>query len=172
MLVTKYSDDMSAWAFLELTSFGTLIDFVRFCAQRWDDRRLLVGHYELKGAKSARNAAAHGSCIINAFAEHGAGKSTVTKSIVRAACAAGTSKATRSKWMSCAAMQQVATVLAVYARTIPSGSTRARAERELSALLARIQNAADVLPANGPDSTALAALRFISSLTIGLGLVD
>lgn len=29
-LYAKYSGDMPAWAFLELTSFGTLIDFVRF----------------------------------------------------------------------------------------------------------------------------------------------
>ena len=34
-LYAKYSGDMPAWAFLELTSFGTLIDFVRFCARRW-----------------------------------------------------------------------------------------------------------------------------------------
>lgn len=39
-LYAKYSGDMPAWAFLELTSFGTLIDFVRFCARRWGDRRL------------------------------------------------------------------------------------------------------------------------------------
>ena len=40
-LYAKYSGDMPAWAFLELTSFGTLIDFVRFCARRWGDRRLV-----------------------------------------------------------------------------------------------------------------------------------
>ena len=170
-LYAKYSDDMPVWAFLELTSFGTFIDFVRFCAERWGDRRLLVGHYDLKGVKSARNAAAHGSCIVNAFAERGAGKSTVTKSVVRAACAAGTSKATRSKWMGCAAMQQVATVLVAYDRVVPPGSTHARAEEELAGLLTRIGSAADILPADGLDSTALAALGFISSLTTGLGLV-
>ena len=64
----KYSGDMPMWAFLELASFGGPIDLVRFCADRWDDRRLLVGHYDLKGVKSARNAAAHGSCLINCFA--------------------------------------------------------------------------------------------------------
>ena len=37
---TRSTGDMPAWAFLELTSFGTLIDFVRFCARRWGDRRL------------------------------------------------------------------------------------------------------------------------------------
>lgn len=43
---------MPAWAFLELTSFGTLIDFVRFCARRWGDRRLEASHYDLKRVKS------------------------------------------------------------------------------------------------------------------------
>ena len=54
-LYTKYSGDMPAWAFLELTSFGTLIDFVRFCARRWGDRRLEASHYDLKRVKSVRN---------------------------------------------------------------------------------------------------------------------
>lgn len=71
-LYAKYSGDMPAWAFLELTSFGTLIDFVRFCARRWDDRRLEASHYDLKRVKSVRNCAAHGSCLINCFAERGA----------------------------------------------------------------------------------------------------
>ena len=60
-LYAKYSGDMPAWAFLELTSFGTLIDFVRFCARRWGDRRLEASHYDLKRVKSVRNCAAHGS---------------------------------------------------------------------------------------------------------------
>ncbi len=68
-LYAKYSGDMPAWAFLELTSFGTLIDFVRFCARRWGDRRLEASHYDLKRVKSVRNCAAHGSCLINCFAE-------------------------------------------------------------------------------------------------------
>lgn len=33
-LYLKCKDDMPAWAFLELTSFGTLIDFVQFCGAR------------------------------------------------------------------------------------------------------------------------------------------
>lgn len=70
-LYAKYSGDMPAWAFLELTSFGTLIDFVRFCARRWGDRRLEASHYDLKRVKSVRNCAAHGSCLINCFAERG-----------------------------------------------------------------------------------------------------
>lgn len=70
-LYAKYSEEMPAWAFLELTSFGTLIGFVRFCARRWGDRRLKASHYDLKRVKSVRNCAAHGSCLINCFAERG-----------------------------------------------------------------------------------------------------
>ena len=78
-LYAKYSGDMPAWAFLELTSFGTLIDFVRFCARRWGDRRLEASHYDLKRVKSVRNCAAHGSCLINCFAERGAARTTSGK---------------------------------------------------------------------------------------------
>lgn len=65
----KYADCMPVWAFLELTSFGTLADFVRFCGNRWGDKSLVRAHYDLKKVKSVRNCAAHGSCIINVFAE-------------------------------------------------------------------------------------------------------
>ncbi len=70
-LYAKYSGDMPVWAFLELTSFGTLIDFVRFCARRWGDRRLEASHYDLKRVKSVRNCAAHGSCLINLLRREG-----------------------------------------------------------------------------------------------------
>ena len=78
-LYAKYSGDMPAWAFLELTSFGTLIDFVRFCARRWGDRRFEASHYDLKRVKSVRNCAAHGSCLINCFAERGAARRRLPK---------------------------------------------------------------------------------------------
>ena len=78
---TKYSGDMPAWAFLELTSFGTLIDFVRFCARRWGDRRLEASHYDLKRVKSVRNCAAHGSCLINCFAERGAARGSASSGV-------------------------------------------------------------------------------------------
>ena len=68
-LYAKYSGDMPAWVFLELTSFSTLIDFVRFCARRWDDRRLLRPPLRPQAREVHRNCAAHGSCLINCFAE-------------------------------------------------------------------------------------------------------
>lgn len=110
-LYAKYSGDMPAWAFLELTSFGTLIDFVRFCARRWGDRRLEASHYDLKRVKSVRNCAAHGSCLINCFAERGAARGSASSGVSRRVAAVGIPKATRRKWMGNTAMQEVATVL-------------------------------------------------------------
>ena len=167
----KYADDMPAWVFFELTSFGTLIDFVRFCARRWNDRSLHVAHYDLKGVKSLRNCAAHGSCIVNAFADRGAGRTAVTNSVVRAVSVANVSKATRAKWMGCAAMQQIATVFVVYSRLVPEGRSRKRAMADLASLFARVEDSASILPSQGPDSTAWAAFHFMRSLTKGLGLL-
>lgn len=98
-LYAKYSGDMPAWVFLELTSFGTLIDFVRFYARRWDDRRLEASHYDLKRVKSVRNCAAHGSCLINCFAERGTARGSASSGVSRRVAAVGIPKATRRKWM-------------------------------------------------------------------------
>ena len=168
----KYSGNMPVWAFLELTSFGTLIDFVRFCAERWGDKALLSSHYDLKGVKSIRNCAAHGSCMINSFAERGDSKVRVAKSVARAVTVAKVSKATRSKWMGSTTVQQIATVLVTYSRIVPPGKSRDRAEAELYEIFCRVESSASLLPSNGPDSIVWAAFSFIKSLTDGLGLIE
>ena len=157
-LYAKYSGDMPAWAFLELTSFGTLIDFVRFCARRWGDRRLEASHYDLKRVKSVRNCAAHGSCLINCFAERVA--------------AVGIPKATRRKWMGNTAMQEVATVLVAHSGLVPEGSSRSRAASELAEMFARADGETEALPDKGPDAAARSALEFLRRLTESLGLVE
>ncbi len=168
----KYFDDMPVWAFLELTSFGTLIDFVRFCAERWGDKALFASHYDLKCVKSVRNCAAHGSCMINSFADQKSSRIRIAKSVARTASVAKVSKATRSKWMSRPAMQQIATVLVTYARIVPAGGSRNRAEAELNEIFGRVEENAPMLPSNGPNSTVWAAFAFIKSLTRGLGMLE
>ena len=133
-LYAKYSGDMPAWAFLELTSFGTLIDFVRFCARRWGDRRLEASHYDLKRVKSVRNCAAHGSCLINCFAERGAARGSASSGVSRRVAAVGIPKATRRKWMGNTAMQEVATVLVAHrlgTRGLLALARRIRARRDV-----------------------------------------
>lgn len=64
-IIEKYKDDMPLWAFVEVISFGTVIDLIRFCGERWKDDHLKDAHYLLKYVKGIRNASAHGACILN-----------------------------------------------------------------------------------------------------------
>lgn len=67
-LVARYPiDEMPAWVFLELSSFGAFTNFYLFCADRWSDSSMRSEHYLLRCANSIRNAAAHSSAIINGF---------------------------------------------------------------------------------------------------------
>jgi hypothetical protein len=61
----KYEGDFSIWAFIELIPFGRLVDFYRFCANRFDDEKMKNNYYMLLTCKEIRNAAAHSSCILN-----------------------------------------------------------------------------------------------------------
>ncbi len=66
-LIENYADAMPVWVFLEVASFGALLAFYLFCAERWDDEPMRQEHYAMKGVKSVRNCCSHGSCIINGF---------------------------------------------------------------------------------------------------------
>lgn len=47
-VVRKYEESMPVWAFCEIISFGTFIDLLRFCADRWGDKQLKDAHYQYK----------------------------------------------------------------------------------------------------------------------------
>lgn len=65
-LVERYPlDEMPAWVFLELSSFGAFADFYLFCADRWEDISMKDEHYLLRRVNSLRNGAAHSSAMIN-----------------------------------------------------------------------------------------------------------
>ena len=65
-LVARYPiDEMPAWVFLELSSFGAFADFYLFCADRWEDISMKDEHYLLRRVNSLRNGAAHSSAMIN-----------------------------------------------------------------------------------------------------------
>ena len=71
-ILAKYPDfDFPAWVFLELTSFGSFIYFYKFCANKFDDKKMADDFYLLQSVKSLRNACAHNNCILN---EMSAGK--------------------------------------------------------------------------------------------------
>ena len=146
--------------------------FVGFCARRWGDRRLEASHYDLKRVKSVRNCAAHGSCLINCFAERGAARGSASSGVSRRVAAVGIPKATRRKWMGNTAMQEVATVLVAQSGLVPEGSSRSRAASELAEMFARADGETEALPDKGPDAAARSALEFLRRLTESLGLVE
>ena len=64
-IASKYEDQMPLWVYLELMSFGTLVNLYRFCADRWQSKELRQTHGLLHNARSLRNACAHSSCLLN-----------------------------------------------------------------------------------------------------------
>lgn len=167
----KYADCMPVWAFLELTSFGTLVDFVRFCGNRWGDKSLVRAHYDLKKVKSVRNCAAHGSCIINVFAEGENSRHTTSVDTLDAVARVSLSKATRKKWMRNAAAQEIAITLVRYSKDVRDAESREKAERWLKGFFDEVRQDADLLPQTGPDATSAAAFNFMEALTKSLGLI-
>ena len=167
----KYKDDMPSWVFLELVPFGTLVDFIRFCGVRWGDKGLEQSHYDLKKVKSVRNCAAHGSCIINLFAEGANSERTTSRGTLEAVAKLGLSKPTRQKWLRNAATQEIAVTLVRYAQDIPEGSARKRDEERLKGFFDAVDAAGNLIPKQGPDATAFAAINFIRSLTVSLRLL-
>ena len=167
----KYADCMPVWAFLELTSFGTLADFVRFCGNRWGDKSLVRAHYDLKKVKSVRNCAAHGSCIINVFAEGENSRHTTSVDTLDAVARVSLSKATRKKWMRNAAAQEIAITLVRYSKDVRDAESREKAERWLKGFFDEVRQDADLLPQTGPDATSAAAFNFMEALTKSLGLI-
>lgn len=64
-LIEKYSENLPVWVFLELISFGRLINFYKFCAERFQENKMKNEVYMLLSCKEIRNAAAHSQCILN-----------------------------------------------------------------------------------------------------------
>ena len=162
---------MPVWAFLELTSFGTLADFVRFCGNRWGDKSLVRAHYDLKKVKSVRNCAAHGSCIINVFAEGKNFRHTTSVDTLDAVARVSLSKATRKKWMRNSATQEIAITLVRYSKDVRDAESKEKAERWLEGFFDEVRQDADLLPQTGPDATSAAAFNFMEALTKSLGLI-
>lgn len=54
-----------AWELVEVISFGRFIHFYKFCADKFDDRRMRNDFYMLQSVKGFRNGCAHNNCIIN-----------------------------------------------------------------------------------------------------------
>ena len=160
-LVAKYPiTSMPAWVFLELVTFGTFVDFYLFCAKRWGDSQMKDEHYLLRQAKSARNAAAHSSNIINGFVGQ---RTTVrTNPNVGAALAqAGVSRRVRQAKMGNPRLQQIVTLLYLHTLLVPAGTSRTRAIADLSRLRIQMAECLEAIPDN---DAVQSSFRFLTLL--------
>ena len=64
-LYARYGTTYPLCAFLEVISFGTLNEFVLYLSKRYQMQYIKDIHFLLKSCKNIRNAAAHGSPILN-----------------------------------------------------------------------------------------------------------
>lgn len=136
-LVEKYREDMPVWVFLELVSFGTLIDFYLFCANRWSDVAMKEEHYLLRQVKSLRNSAAHSSNMLLGLGEKGTSLAT-SKMVSEALSQTGLGRRTRTSKMTNPRLQQVATFLYTYRRFVVGETSRINAEKSLGTLVMKI----------------------------------
>ena len=68
-LIKHYESAVPVWVFLEVVSFGVMLAFMLFCANRWAAKDLKAQHYILTDVKDVRNCCSHGSCIVNGLSE-------------------------------------------------------------------------------------------------------
>ncbi len=130
-LVSKYSiDEMPAWVFLELSSFGALADFYLFCANRWGDSEMRDEHYMLRRANSLRNAAAHSSAIVNGLGlSPNALQLRYPAPLAAALGEIGMSKRLRRSKMRNPRILQMAVLAYAYSRFVPEEKTRGTSNR-------------------------------------------
>lgn len=136
-LVEKYHSDMPVWVFLELVSFGTLIDSYLFCANRWNDMTMKEEHYLLRQVKSLRNSAAHSSNMLLGLGEKETPLAT-SKMVSEALSQIGLGKRARTSKMSNPRLQQIASFLFAYRCFVVGVTSKNNAKGSLDRLTAKI----------------------------------
>ena len=120
-MVRKYEGHFPIWVFLELLSFGKLCSFYRFCAERYGRRDMVENYYRLRMCQILRNAAAHGSCILNDLTGRKSRVRTDEQLSRALAEIPEITKGVRLKKMSNERVQQITTLLFTYRQMAQSG---------------------------------------------------
>ena len=160
-LQRHYPAEMPIWVLLELSSFGTVADVYRFCADRWDDRPMLREHYFLRSAKGVRNACAHSSAIINGFGAASHVARPAPAALTVALRDAGFTKRSRASRMRNQRLQQIASLLLLHRRMAEGTALADEASAELRTLASDIRSALSV---TRPDAAAEASMEFLAEL--------
>lgn len=139
-MVRKYDGRFPVWVFLEVISFGKLCSFYRFVADRFNNQTMVKTYYRLRMCQILRNAAAHGSCILNDL--NGSKTQIKTDTVLNQALAQipGMSKTFRVTKMRNERVQQLTTLLYTY-QTMVERETDSRQliQQKLCAFVKRLQ---------------------------------
>ena len=68
-------------------------------------------------------------------------------------------------------MQQIATLLSLYVKTVPGGRSFDTAATRLDELFSKAEENREILPLRGESATAGASLDFVKRLTYGFGML-
>lgn len=151
-----------AWELVEVISFGRFIHFYKFCADRFNDRRMRNDFYMLQSIKGLRNGCAHNNCIINDL-RAGTPPYAPRNEVKSALGRIGVGGDMQHTKLSNERMQQVATTLFMHNGLASSGVHHARAI-SLDGLCRRMAKHADCYGECAPVNTAF---DFIGRMAAG-----
>lgn len=146
-LTRKYANDMPAWVAIKLWSFGSFIDFYRFCAMRWNDAEMKQEHYLLRFVRSARNGYAHSACTLIDLGKADSHLQTQIQ-VMSALVTIGLSKNSRKSKMRCSSIQQIATIIYTYSIFVKDKTIRQEATNALEMLKRRMNEHCDYYDKN------------------------
>lgn len=165
-IIIKYEDCYPVWAFIEVVSLGSLIHFIRFCADELDNKSLRDDAYLLLTIRELRNAAAHSNCILHNMgakdAAHEANYGLQRALMDRAKDEGiGITKATRKNQLKNARMVQIATLLYAHASIVTSKGVHDRTRQLLFELVSRMYDHIDYYTDN---KTITSSLEFFQKM--------
>lgn len=164
----RYGECLPLSAFVEVVPFGTIIGLVKYCGIQSDNKEMVADYFVLRSVQSLRNACAHNSCILLDLSPRTGGTKVAPPEINKALSAIGISKRLRHRWLQTVPTARIASLLYLYFKMVPEGSTKTRRCIDLKQFLEDVEKSS-VLPAENP---AIAALSFMARLTAGFHLLD
>ena len=161
-LLSHYDNKhIPVWILLEVIPFGRLISFYKFCADRFNDKKMQKNFFLLLPCKQVRNAAAHSSCMLNNLLPDTAVRKP-SNAVSRALSqVSNLSETTRKRKMMNLRIQQIVTLLYVHKEFVTSRGVHKRAATMLSDLAVRMNKNIDYYEDNSCVKTSLC---FLSSV--------
>ena len=137
-IIEKYEGNYPVWAFIEIISFGKLVGFYHYCANRFSDKEMKYDYYGLLTCKKIRNASAHSNCILNDLRSHIAEhrtKKDITEELMNIPHMNSNFRKNR---MSNERIQQIITLLYMHKKMVRSEGVALYESGELKKLIRRI----------------------------------